>query len=525
MMTASPAHSIPILSPGEASQWDLASEAIGITPAALMENAGRAVVSILLARFGQAGRKGVLVAVGPGNNGGDGWVAARALHRAGIPVWVTGVPPRDGSLAFTFANIARQDGVREVASAGPWPSAGVVIDAVLGTGASGALRSPVRELVGRLADLQLPVIAIDGPTGLDLNDGVSRGPLRATLSVTFGGYRRGHLLARDDVGDVVVVDIGFGPSDDAWPRLLQAREAAALLPHPSSSAHKGTRGRVVIVGGSPGMTGAARLCARAAFGTGAGLVHLLVPPESTTVLATAEPDLQAFGWDLTTEGTPGPLMQEQIRRADVVVIGPGLGRSDETWRLVDYVLADAKAAVIDADALTTSAGHRDALVSRCQSLPSVLTPHAGEFRALFPDLAATMSVDPWGVAQEAADVVGATVLLKGVPTVIAQPGQPSLTVAAGNPGLATGGSGDVLSGIIAVLMAQGLGPHRAAAVAAEALGGAADLAARRAGARTMRPMDVIAALGDLWREWAMMERLGSGRPPFVLHELPHPYQV
>jgi ADP-dependent NAD(P)H-hydrate dehydratase / NAD(P)H-hydrate epimerase len=155
----------------------------------------------------------------------------------------------------------------------------------------------------------------------------------------------------------------------------------------------------------------------------------------------------------------------------------------------------------------------------------VLTPHPGEFRTLFPDLAAQRELDPWGAAASAAERSGAVTLLKGVPTVVAARGRPALTVASGNPGLATGGSGDVLSGLIGTCLAQGLEPQIAAALGAQALGRSADLAARRVSARSLRPMDVVAALPDLWREWELLDQAPSVARPPVLLELSRPQTV
>jgi len=509
--------SLPVLTPAQARAWDAASAAAGIAPATLMDAAGRAAAAVVAARFPARCRGGVLVAAGLGNNGGDGWVVARALHAAGMPVWVAALPGAPSPLQAAAAALARAAGVREVAPDGPWPAAGLVVDAILGTGARGAPRGAAGELVARLADLDLPIVALDGPTGLDLADGVSHGALHATLTITFGGYRRGQLLARDECGDLVVVDIGFAPPDPGWPILFTSAGAASLVAPFPSRAHKGTRGRVVIVGGAPGMTGAARLAARAAFQAGAGLVHVLAPAESVAVLAAAEPDVQvrALGFD----SPPDPESLALLARADAVVIGPGMGRGEQSGALVAAVLAAARAVVLDADGLVAMQGRVAELAAHRALL---LTPHLGEYRALFPDQASAAAVDPWAAAESAAGITRATVLLKGVPSVVAHPGQPTLTVAAGNPGLATGGSGDCLAGFAATFLAQGLGPRDAAAVAAQALGEAADLAARRLGARALRPMDILAAAPDLWREWERRRSTPpAGRPPH-LHELPQP---
>jgi ADP-dependent NAD(P)H-hydrate dehydratase / NAD(P)H-hydrate epimerase len=517
---------IPILSTRQAADWDRRAESQGIALAHLMESAGRAATAVLGARFPGRLRHGVLVAAGPGNNGGDGWVIARALHAAGVPVWVTTAAEPGGELPRAKALLAREAGVREVSPEGPWPNTGLLVDALLGTGAQGAPRGGIGALLPRLAELDVPVVGIDGPSGLGLDDGVQHGPLHAALSITFGGYRRGHLLARDDAGDLVVTDIGLPPPDSAWPVLFtEAAAAAHLLPFPSD-AHKGTRGRVIVVGGDEGMLGAARLAARAAFAAGAGLVHLVAPAGSVTVAASAEPDLQTCAQPF--EAMPSARTVALLAQADAVVIGPGLGRKASR---PDFILAAIAAIprsatlVLDADGLVAFAGQVDRLREALAGRRALLTPHAGEFRGLFPEEASQMVVDPWGAAVAASDRVGAVVLLKGVPTVIAATGRTPLTIASGNPGLATGGSGDTLAGLIAAIASRSEDFVHAAATAAVALGEGADLAARRASARSMRPMDVLAALPDVWRHWDLVRRMPAPARPPILHELPAPARV
>ena len=514
--------SLPVLSPEQSAAWDASAVHGGVSLATLMECAGRAAAGVLAARYAHRLRDGVLVAAGPGHNGGDGWVLARALQRLEVPVWVTAPPGPGAELREAMAARARAEGVREVAPDGPWPSIGVVVDALLGTGARGAPRAAMAALLERLRDLEAPIVAIDGPTGVDLATGISHGTPRAELSITFGGLRRGHLLARDEVGAIVVTDIGHPPPDPAWPSLVTDAQAADWLRRLRSRDHKGDRGRVVIVGGDAGMVGAARMAGRSAFGAGAGLVHVVAPPDSVAALGQAEPDLQTLAHPL--DRPPSAELLDLIRRADAVVLGPGLGRDSSRRALISALVAEARAVVLDADALVAFQGavpHLRGLAGR----PLVLTPHPGEFRTLFPELAPTRELDPWAAAAGAAVASGAVVLLKGVPTVIAREGRPALTVAAGNPGLATGGSGDVLSGIVGTALAQGLAPELAAAFGAQALGRAADLAARRSAARTLRPMDVVAALPDLWREWEL-RRLAPPVPvPPILLELERPQTV
>jgi hydroxyethylthiazole kinase-like uncharacterized protein yjeF len=510
---------IPVLTPEQSNAWDQLAVSAGVELATLMETAGRAVTVVLADRYADLLRAGVLVAVGPGNNGGDGWVVARALHRVDVPVWVTSTGP-GSELRERMARLGRADGVREVAPDGPWPSVGLAVDALLGTGAAGAPRPAVATLLDRIVDLEIPVVAIDGPTGVDLLSGIVHGTTRADVSVTFGGFRRGHLLARDEVGHLVIVDIGHPPPDPAWPIVVTDLQAAEWLRPLRARDHKGTRGRVVIVGGAHGMTGAIRMAARAAFAAGAGLVHAVAPPETVLALTQAEPDVQTFAHPF--EQPPSASLLELIAKADAVVIGPGLGREAGRRSFIVGLLEAARAAVLDADGLVAFAGSVPELAAVGGSRPLVLTPHPGEFRTLFPSLASVRELDPWTAAKSAAEATGATMLLKGVPSVIASASGPLMSIVAGNPGLATGGSGDVLSGLIGTGLAQGLEPGIATALGAQALGRAADLAARRCTARSLRPMDVVAAFPDLWREW---ETLRLARPvprPPTLFELPRP---
>lgn len=510
---------IPVLSPQESAAWDAKAETSGIALATLMESAGRATACVLGQRYHGRLAGGVLIGAGPGNNGGDGWVVARALHRLGVPVWVAPVPGGASDLNKHVRSLAETDGVRVLEPDGPWPGAELVIDAILGTGAKGAPRQPAQTLLDRLHDLAVPVVAIDGPTGVDLATGAVYGQARADLSITFGGLRRGHAIARDQVGDVVVADIGHPPCASEWPQVVTDGIAADWLPRVPANAHKGTRGRTVIVGGDAGMSGALRLSGRAAFAAGAGLVHAVAPQPTIDALIEAEPDLQTMVQDFEADLDGG--VSELIGRADAVVVGPGLGRTTTRHRLVLACISAAAAPVIDADGLIALVEHLDDLRAIARTRPLVLTPHPGEFRALFPGHAGQMEVDPWQAAADAAEDVGATVILKGVPSVIASPEETTQTVVSGNPGLATGGSGDVLSGLVGAFVGQGLAPAVATSLGAHVLGRAADLAARRRSVRALRPMDVIEALPDLWRAWRPGRVEAATRPP-VTFDLPRP---
>ncbi len=454
-----------------------------------METAGRAVAQVLVSEFRNVVSGGVLIAAGAGNNGGDGWVVARALHAAGIPVWVVAVDPKTDD-AIDNRALARIDGVRELGREEAWPQATVAVDSLLGTGAVGPAKGDVLALAQRLVEYGAPILAVDGPTGLDLTSGEAHGPVRAQITVTFGGPRRGHLLAREWCGKVVVVDIGFPPPDAAWPGLVTDAWAAERLPRLAPQMHKGDRGRVCVVGGADGMSGAALHAARAALAAGAGLVKLVAARETIAAAQASLPDV------LTVESTLGedldPAAAEALEWADAVVLGPGLGRQTAREQFVAQVLSRrAVPTVIDADALHYFKGQTNR--------PVVCTPHLAEFRALAGDaLADEAANDRWSAAARAAAKLRCTVLLK--------------------PGLATGGSGDLLAGFIGAFLARGTAPAEAAALGAHALGRAAESGARQWTARSLRPADVLAALPDVWRAWKEVRPVG---PP-ILVELEAP---
>jgi len=458
------------------------------------------------------GGGGVLIAAGAGNNGGDGWVLARALHATGVSVWVSALDPKTDD-AIDNRALARLDGVRELGRDEAWPQAAVAVDALLGTGAAGPAKGDVLALAQRVAEYGAPVVAIDGPTGLDLTSGEAHGPIRAHLTVTFGGARRGHLLQREWCGKVVVVDIGFPAADTAWPLLVTDLWAAERLPRLAPQMHKGDRGRVCVIGGATGMSGAALHAARAALAAGAGLVKLVAACETIAAAQASLPDL------LTVESALGdqlePAVAEALEWADAVVLGPGLGRGEVREQFVRQVLARRPIpTVLDADALHV---FRADVPTGSRGL--VCTPHLGEFRALAGDaLADEAANDRWAAAARAAAKLKCTIVLKGVPTVIADLRGPEHVVASGNPGLATGGSGDLLAGFIGAFLARGTAPAEAAALGAHALGRAAEQGARQWTARSLRPADVLAALPDVWRAWKSQK---PARPP-VLVELDPP---
>jgi hydroxyethylthiazole kinase-like uncharacterized protein yjeF len=486
---------IPVITAAEAAAWDARARAAHAIPSrVLMESAGRAAALVIAREFAPVLGRGVLVAAGPGNNGGDGWVVARALRAVGVRVWAAELARGRSPDCEANRALAVAEGVEALEPGAPWPPVGVVVDALLGTGASEAPKGPIAELARRVADHGPPVAAIDGPTGVDLSSGTAHGPVRAQLTVTFGGLRRGHLLARDWVGRVVVVDIGFPAPEGQWPVLVTDQWAQTALPPFAPTMHKGDRGRVLVIGGDVGMAGAAMHVARAAFACGAGLVKLALPEASIRAAQANFPDA------LTVATTLGPAVEPPLREAvawaNAIVLGPGFGRGEARTAFARAVTAlAATPLVIDADALHVTG------LANLGSAPRVLTPHPGEFAAQFPEIADLARSDRFAAPAAALPLShSAAVLLKGVPTVIAADAGVRV-VAAGNPALATGGSGDLLAGTIAAWLARGLTPLDAAALGAHVMGRAAERAAATRGVRATRPEDVAEAYAGLWEAW------------------------
>jgi NAD(P)H-hydrate epimerase len=336
------------------------------------------------------------------------------------------------------------------------------------------------------------VVALDVPTGLDATTGAAPGDaVQADLTIAFGSAKRGLLVARELAGAIVVVDIGLPAAHDAAPRLVRAPAPRAF----EAGAHKGTRGKLVVYGGAAGMAGAVLLAGRAALRSGAGLVKLLVAPESLAVVQGGLPAALAAAWPEDEGALDGQL----TRWAQVLLLGPGLGggvrdrceRALRAWR---------GPVVVDADALNAFAGELDALGVLLAGRPALVTPHPLELARLLGATVDEVLDGRFDLPREAAARLRATVLLKGVPTVVADSAH-TLVVATGAPALATGGSGDVLGGIAATLLAHAPVDEvaRTAAEAAWVHDRAGALAAeRRGGARGVTLDDVLDALGDAW---------------------------
>ena len=452
-----------ILTTAEMSKADAFAMEHGVPSLTLMENAGRAVADAIVARFKPCA---VTVLCGPGNNGGDGFVAARLLDEEGFTVRVAHDADHRGDAKEMSA---RWKGARVALTPEALDGARLVVDALFGAGLSRPLEGAAAQMVEALNEL--PVVAVDIPSGISGDTGQPLGAVyvKAVLTVTFFRKKPGHLLlpGRLLCGEMVVADIGI-PAEAAATQLHENAPALWHFPWPGLDGHKYSRGHCVVLSGPAHVTGAARLAARAALRVGAGLVSVASPPEAVAVNAAhltavmLKPFKDADGLaELLTD-----------KRLNAVVLGPGLGVSGETRALADVALKSAAAVVLDADAITSFQADPEALFNRLHER-CVLTPHAGEFERLFPGLL-NQAASKLEAVRAAAARAGCVVLLKGADTVVAHPAGKAAINANAPPALATAGAGDVLSGLIGGLLAQQMTAFDAACAGAWLHGEAAN---------------------------------------------------
>jgi NAD(P)H-hydrate epimerase len=376
--------------------------------------------------------------------------------------------------------------------------ADVVVDALFGTGFAGAPRRNAAAAIEAINASEAPVVSVDVPSGVDASTGEVAGPaVRAALTVTFHGLKVGLVVApgRFHAGEVEVADIGLEEVATARHRVRE--EILAEVPRRTQEDNKFSAGTVLVVGGSKGLSGAPCLAAEAAMRAGAGYVFVAYPASIGQVVELRLLEAVKRPLDDGGEGVVGPDAADGIvelaGRAGAVAIGPGLGRAEPTRELVRTLLERIeRPVVLDADGLWAIAGHLDWVFAR--SAPTVLTPHSGELARLIGKSSARVDARRLDAAQTGADDTGTVLLLKGADTIVASPGRGALVADLGNPGLATAGSGDVLTGIVAAFLAKGMGPHEAAAAAAAAHGVAARRAAELGGYAGMIARDVIGSL-------------------------------
>jgi hydroxyethylthiazole kinase-like uncharacterized protein yjeF len=477
-----------------------AIEGMGVDSLELMENAGRAVAEAVAAL---APEGPVRVVCGKGNNGGDGLVAARLLRAMGFEVEVLLLWPAGELSEDASANLKRLgEGVAHVAEdiATRLVGSGAVVDAIFGTGFSGAPREPAAAAIAAMNDCGAPVVACDIASGVDAATGeVAGAVVECDLTVTFHGAKVGHYVAPGKwaTGELILAPIGIPPGAPE-PVAAGVIEPAVLdlLPRRGARSTKFSSGQVTIAGGSRGLTGAVRMSSTAAIRAGAGYATVAVP-------ADLEPVFEAAEVEVMSRGIPGPegrlgtagvdALLAAYEKAAAGVFGPGLGRDEDSLALARSVVPRIDAPlVVDADGLNAFAGSLSYLAAR--EAPTVLTPHAGELGRLLKRESSEINEHRLTVAVEAASRGGAVVVLKGDDTIVTD-GERIAVNAVAAPALATAGSGDVLSGMTAALLARGLEPFAAACAAVIAHARAGQEAARRVGlTESVIAGDVIGAI-------------------------------
>ena len=450
----SDAGALALISVAEMYAADAAAARAGTPGLTLMENAGRAVAHAVMRRWAP---RPVALLCGPGNNGGDGFVAARLLADAGWPVRLGLLGARERLTGDAAAMAARWEGPVEPLAPALLDGAPLVVDALFGAGLTRPLAGAALALAEESAARGLPCAAVDIPSGIHGDSGAALGgAFRAALTVTFGRRKYGHLLlpGRLCAGELVCADIGIPPAALAAGEARVHENAPALwralLPAPAPDGHKYSRGHALVVGGDGAHSGAARLAARAALRAGAGLVTVHAPEAALPVYAAQLTAVMVA----STVDLAAALADE---RRNALLIGPGCGVSPATRERTLRALGAGKRCVLDADALTAFRGEPAALFAALGP-DAVLTPHEGEYRRLF-----SHQGDKLARARAAARESGAVVALKGADSVIAAPDGRAAINANAPPTLATAGTGDVLAGFILGLLAQGMPAFEAAA--------------------------------------------------------------
>ncbi len=524
-------------------------EGIGIPGIVLMETAGSATVRAIEQHYPACRRIGILA--GKGNNGGDGIVIARQLAHAGRDVHLflvsppesfTGEahinlqiaknlklriielipdtdkhknPPENGGLGDYNEDRSPPEkgdlgGFSREATLTHLASCELLVDAILGTGLRGEVRHPIATIISAINNLPIPILSVDLPSGLDADTGNPLGTcVQADRTVTIGLPKRGLLVhpGAKLTGKLEVADIGFPEhvieAQDIKANWTTASQATKWVPRRPAVSHKGTYGRVCIVAGSTGMTGAAALASEAALRAGAGLVSLAVPKHLNLILEGLLPEVMTLPMPETEAGSlaasgTSTILEFAERTKSVLAIGPGLSQNPETVTLVHQLVRENQEQglglrmVIDADGLNALAQTKE-LLSFLNG-EAVLTPHPGEMARLTNTSISTLEADRISTAQQFANEHSVTLVFKGAPTVTGTPNGDVWINSTGNPGMATGGMGDLLTGIIAGLMAQGIPSEKAAALGVYLHGLAGDIVSERLGMHGLIASDVLKAV-------------------------------
>jgi NAD(P)H-hydrate epimerase len=482
----------------------LSQQKYGVDSYALMTNAGDAVARTIARRWPEAMARGVLVVAGKGNNGGDGFVAARRLHQAGERVRAVLLARRtdlSGDAARACNDFAAAGGViiqvtdaAALAAAMGAEQVDVIVDAIFGTGLNAEVGGLARHAIEVINATKAMVIAVDIASGVNSDTGGVMGvAVHATVTITFGFAKYGHVSypGAELCGCLEIAEIGFAPQaiDDIAPRgrYLERTDVLALLRPRADNTHKGTYGHPLIIAGSRGKSGAASLVAHGALRTGAGLVTAAIPESVAPIVAARQAELM-------TEPMPdrdghfdgrGSIerLEELVAGKTALIAGPGMGASDDTGQIVEWLVRSARPEcplLLDADALNVLAPIRQEILRAARG-PVVLTPHPGEMARLLAVSTRDVNADRIVSARKLVEATGAGVLLKGARSVIVTPEREVFINSSGNPGMGTPGMGDVLSGIIGALLGQGMSAADALKLGVFMHGNAADRLAARIG--------------------------------------------
>ncbi|PKF50129.1 NAD(P)H-hydrate dehydratase [Enterovibrio nigricans] len=464
---------------------------LGVKMYTLMLRAGIAAFHTLRKRWPDA--KTMLICCGAGNNGGDGYVIARlALAEGiGVHVWSPVDPLTLQGDALAALKAYQAQGGRISTGSLPPLSFDLVVDALLGTGLNRQVSSAYLEVIAAINRSQIPVLSVDVPSGLDANTGTIWGKaINASVTITFVALKQGLFtgMARDHCGDIVFdgleIDDTFASTFTPSAILLQPKNIQHLEPTRKKSAHKGQFGRLICIGGQKGMGGAITLCGQGALRTGAGLVTLLTAEVNMPAILARQPELMTQFW---RERQGGEVLEHILAWADVIAVGPGLGLSNWSRHLFDGALAMNVPMVLDADALNLLAQYP------CRYGNWVLTPHPGEAAKLLSKSVREIERDRFSAVKELHNVYGGVVVLKGAGTIVYD-GVTLSIVNAGNPGMASGGMGDVLTGCIAALIAQTKDIRRSALYGTFLHSYTADIIAQQ-GERGLLASDLLPLLG------------------------------
>jgi len=518
----------PVFTSAQMRDCDAAAiNTFGIPSVLLMENAARGAADGIELRYGPLEEKHCVILCGKGNNGGDGFALARHLLNRGMDVHVVNIGPdtaskgdarinldllRKTEIYTTKLRVSLLSSLKELEEE-LTSKTDFVIDALLGTGLASALKDEIAEVVPLLNALNVPVIALDVPTGINADNGeVMAVAVKAAYTITMGGLKNGLLFGRgkEHAGETSIVDIGmprqgyFETATDTFQ--LEERDIVDWLPRRDFDVHKYKLGKIFVLAGSIGLTGAAAMASEASLRTGAGIVKLGIPESLNHIMETKLTEVMTLPFKETSEGSFSlnslDAIMEMVNSSTVSIVGPGISRQYETQSLVRKVVQLATAPlVLDADALFALIGHLDLLLTA--NAHFILTPHTGEFARLIDQSIEEITPRKVELARIFATEFGVTLVLKGAPSIIAAADGKVYINSTGNPGMATAGSGDVLSGVIAGLIAQGASAEKAAACGVFLHGLAGDKATEHVGEYGLIATDMLHGLAETLRSMSL----------------------